>query len=57
MKTMEERRAEARAKIQKAMARFRAEAVSRGITDVDAYAAVRLAEEFALEMYEPPEPD
>lgn len=57
MKTMEERRAEARAKIQKAMARFRAEAVSRGITDVETYAAARLAEEFGVEMYDPPEPD
>ena len=57
MKTMEERRAEARAKIQKAMARFRAEAVSRGITDVETYATARLAEEFDIEMYDPPEPD
>lgn len=57
MKTMKERRAEARARLGKAEARFREEAIKRGVPDVDAYVVARIAESYGLDgMYDPPRP-
>lgn len=57
MKTMKERMAEAAARIEARKERLEAEALERGVVDVDAYVQARLSFEYALDLYEPDEPD
>lgn len=57
MKTMKERMAEAAARRKAWQERLEAEALQRGVVDVDAYVKARLELEYGLDPYDPPEPD
>ena len=54
MKTMKERMAEAAARREAMKERFEAEALERGVKDVDAYVKARLELEYGLDPRDPP---